>query len=52
MIDREQEEQRDEQQSAEVDDLEVAPEEAAEVKGGKVQMQDFHFVSRSTKSSP
>ena len=49
---REQEEQRHEQQSAEVDDLEVTREEAAEVKGGKVQMQDFHFTSRVDKSSP
>ena len=50
MIDREQEEQ----QSTEVADLEVTPEESADVKGGagKVQMQDFHFVMRASKGSP
>lgn len=57
MNDREKHEQRDDAQEdrpqAEVEDLPVTPEDAAEVKGGgKVNMQDFHFVKRTDRSSP
>ena len=57
MDDRQKQEQRDtrreDPQSAELEDLQVTPEDAAEVKGGgKVHMQDFNFVKRTDKSSP
>ena len=57
MDDREKREQpestQDGQKPAEPEDLDVTAEEAEDVKGGgKVNMQDFHFVQRSTKSSP
>jgi type VI protein secretion system component Hcp len=52
--------EQNEQYSAEVADLEVTPEESADVKGGagsgggagKVQMQDFHFTKNVSKPSP
>ena len=48
--------EQEEQYSAEVADLEVTPEESADVKGGagagKVQMQDFHFTKSVGKGSP
>lgn len=50
--DEERDAQKGEQQNAQVDDLDVAPEEAEDVKGGKVQMQDFHFTKTVDKSSP
>ena len=50
--DEERDEQKGEQENAQVDDLDVPPEEAANVKGGKVQMQDFHFTKKVDKSSP
>ena len=44
--------QKDEQQDARVEDLDVSPEEVGDVKGGKVQMQDFHFTKKIDKASP
>ena len=45
-------EQKDNQHDALVEDLDVSPEEVGDVKGGKVQMQDFHFTKKVDKSSP
>ena len=54
MSDREKDEPRDElkAEQPEVEDLEVPPEESDNVKGGKVQFQDFHFTKKADKSSP
>ena len=56
MSDREKDElrddQKDEQTRTEAEDLDVPPAESDDVKGGKVQMQDFHFTTRIDKTSP
>ena len=55
MTDREKDEQKGEQKAEEhtrVEDLDVPPEEADDVKGGKAQFQDFHFTHTVDKSSP
>jgi len=41
-----------EAQNNEVEDLEVTAKESEHVKGGKVAMQDFHFVMRNNSASP
>jgi len=30
----------------------LTPKNPRQVKGGKVQMQDFHFVARATRATP
>ena len=55
MTDREKDEQQGEQkaeQDTRVEDLDVPPEEADDVTGGKAQFQDLHFTHRVDKSSP
>ena len=57
MNDRDKREQRDDlqekQHRVEPEDLEVTPEDAADVKGGgKVNIGDFSIVKRIDKSSP
>ncbi len=55
MSDREKDKPKDvekAEQHTEVEDLDVPPEESDDVKGGKAQLQDFHFTHRVDKASP
>ncbi len=44
--------EKDQAQNVDVEDLEVTEKDSEHVKGGKVAMQDFHFVMRANSASP
>ena len=47
------EQRQDQHEQAEAtEDLDVTEQEAQNVKGGKVTMNDFHFTMKINKSSP
>ena len=53
MSEHETNEAPDERQDAQVEDLEMPPEESEDVKGGgKVNVQDLSFTKRADRSSP